>query len=197
LMGMKFKQMGLEGEWLQHLGDAVKEGSWFICGPSGHGKTHYALQLAKYMTNFGRVAYNSIEQGESATIQTAFEHVGMADVNKKLILLDKESLEEVIYRLSLPKSPTIIFTDSLQTLRYDLKGERGITYADYRKLMAMFPKKLFIFISKAKGAGPWNDMANNIKFDSHIKIWVENYYANIETTRYEGGGEVFDVWKER
>ena len=62
-MKMKFNSMGLEGEWLHHLGDATREGSWFIIGRSGHGKTYYALQMAKYLTNFGRVAFNSIEQG--------------------------------------------------------------------------------------------------------------------------------------
>jgi len=197
LASMKFKAIGLEGEWLRHLGNAVKEGSWFIYGPSGNGKTHYALQLAKYLAQFGRVTYDSVEQGESDTMRAAFEHVGMIDVNGKMELLNKESLEELIYRLKRPKSPSFIFIDSLQTLRFDRKGQRGVTYADYRQLMEMFPKKLFIFISKAKGLNPWNDMALNIKYDSHIKIWVENYYANIETTRYANGGEVFDVWKDR
>lgn len=197
LQNMRFKSIGLQGEWLKHLGDAVKEGSWFIYGPSGNGKTHYALQLAKYLAGFGRVEYNSIEQGDSATLLAAFKRVGMIEVNSKFGLLNKESLEEFVFRLKRKKSANIVFVDSLQTLRFDRKGERGITYTDYRKLLEMFPRKLFIFISKAKGPNPWNDMATNIKFDSHIKIWVENYYANIETTRYEGGGEVFDIWKDR
>lgn len=194
---MKFNPMGFEGDWLHHLGDAVKEGSWFIYGPSGNGKTHYALKLAKYLTSFGRVAYDSIEQGESATMQAAFAHVGMVDVNKRIVLLDKESLEELRYRLNKQKSPDIIIIDSLQTLRFDRYGERGINYTDYRRLMADFPGKLFIFISKCKGSQPWNDLATNIKFDSHIKIWVESFFANVETTRYAGGGEMYDIWPNR
>lgn len=197
IMNMRFKSMGIEGEWYNHLGDVVKEGSWFIYGPSGNGKTHYALKLAKYLCKYGRVGYDSIEQGESATIQTAFEDVKMYEVERDFILLDKESLQELRVRLKKHKSPDILFIDSLQTFRFDVEGTRGITYTDYRRLLAEFPKKLFVFISKSKGAQPWNDMANNIKFDSNIKIYVENFYANIETTRYTGGGEVMDIWPER
>jgi len=184
LLDMKFNSMGLEGEWLRHLGDAAREGSWFICGPSGNGKTHYALLMAKYLSQFGRVAYDSIEQGESSTIQTAFEELGMEEVNGRLLLLNKESLQEVRIRLKKHKSPDIVFFDSLQTLRFDTEGNRGINYTDYRKLLAEFPRKLFVFVSKAKGQQPWNLMADNIKFDSHIKIWVESFNAIIETTRY-------------
>lgn len=197
IMGMRFKSMGFTGDWLYHLGDAAKEGSWFICGPSGNGKTHYALQMAKYLCNFGKVAYNSIEQGESSTMQEAFSHVGMNDVNGQFLLLDKESLQELRWRLERRKSPDIIIIDSWQTFRFDADGNRGVSYVDYRKMMAEFPRKLFVIISKAKNNQPWNDTANNIKFDSHIKIWVENYFATVETTRYGQGGETFDIWEDR
>ncbi len=197
LMNMKFKTMGFEGEWLYHLGDASKGGSWFIYGQSSNGKTYYALKMAKYLCQFGRVAYDSIEQGESSTIQTAFENLGMEDVNKNMLLLDKESLLELRHRIAKHKSPDIIFIDSLQTLRYDPEGTRGITYTDYRKLIADFPKKLFVFVSKAKGNNPWNDMADNVKFDSDIKIQVVNFNAIIEGTRYKHGGNSFDIWAER
>ncbi len=197
LIGMKFKSMGFEGDWLYHLGNAAKEGSWFIYGPSGNGKTNYALQLAKYLCKYSRVAYNSIEQGKSSTLQAAFVRLGMAEVDTRLVLLNRESLLELRQRLMKHKSPDIVFIDSWQTFRYDLEGARSVSYADYRRLIQDFPRKLFVIISKAKQSQPWNDTANNIKFDSNIKIWVENYFAQIETTRYEFGGQNFDIWPER
>lgn len=196
VLNMKFKSMDLQGEWLKHLGKACKMGSWFVCGKSGNGKTTYALKLAKYLTNHGRVHYVSIEQDISGTLQNSMEIAGLKG-NEKNFRLVSESYLELIKRLLQQKSPDIIFLDSLQTMRYDLEGTRGINYANYRKLIKMFPDKLFVIISKAQGAGPWDAFALNVKFDSDIKIWVENYLANIETTRYGGGGDAYDVWPGR
>ncbi len=35
-------------------------------------QTRFALQLGKYLTHFGRVAYNSLEEGASVAMRTAF-----------------------------------------------------------------------------------------------------------------------------
>jgi hypothetical protein len=81
-----------EGEWLGSFGCPEPSGSWLIWGKSGNGKTRFALQLCRYLSQFGRVAYDSLEEGMSLTFKNAMSDVGMASAGRKFILLDKEPL---------------------------------------------------------------------------------------------------------
>lgn len=89
---------------------------WLIWGDSGSGKTTFTLQLCKYLAGFGRVAYDSLEQGLSLSLQRAWERVDMAEAGSNIILLNKEELPELRARLSKRKSPEIVVIDSLQYL---------------------------------------------------------------------------------
>lgn len=193
-MKKKFKVMGFEGAWLHHLGDATKEGSWFITGKSGMGKSNYALKLAKYLSNFGRVAYNACEEADCSTLQASLNRVNMLPVGKRFLPLNQESFLELRLRLKQPKSHDIVFIDSIQTMFYDPNKTRRFSYTDYRTLIDEFPKKLFVMISKWE---PSEKLVINIKHDSHIKIIVDTYYATIEATRYDNGGQAFDAWPDR
>lgn len=57
------------------------------------------MQVCRYLTRFRRVAYNSLEQGLSLSLQKAWEHVGIAEVGSRIILLNKESLKDLHVRL--------------------------------------------------------------------------------------------------
>ena len=73
LFRMNIKTIGWGGEWKQVLGDPARTGVWIMWGGSGSGKTSFALQLAKELTNYGKVAYNSLEQGASLSMREALE----------------------------------------------------------------------------------------------------------------------------
>jgi lipoate-protein ligase A len=88
------------------------------------------MMLAKYLTKFEKVFYNSVEEGLSRSVQIAYERVGMIEASGK-ITLKKEGLEAMIERLQKRKSANIVFVDSLQFL--------GITFKDYKRLKTMFP----------------------------------------------------------
>lgn len=185
LLNKKRRILEFEGAWRDSLGRPELKGSWIVWGPSGSGKTRFTLQLCKYLAGFGRVAYNSLEEMDGESLARAFEQVGMQEVSKRLVLLPGESLAEQIERLKRPKSPEIIVNDSLQYL--------GITYSEYKELRAMFPRKLFIFISHAKGQDPATSVAQKIRYDAMIKIRVEGFKA-FPSTRY-GGGKPFTIWE--
>ena len=68
----RFKTVDFDGAWLASIGMPVLRGTWLIYGGSGSGKTSFCLQLAKYLSQFGRVLYNSLEQGLSPTMQAAW-----------------------------------------------------------------------------------------------------------------------------
>ncbi|MCU7571192.1 hypothetical protein N4241_08765, partial [Riemerella anatipestifer] len=59
----KFNTMKFEGDWLELIGEPEVSGCWIIWGLSGNGKTRFALQLAKYLTKFQKVFYNTLEEG--------------------------------------------------------------------------------------------------------------------------------------
>ena len=186
LLNSNLKTMPFEAEWKAAMGEPEMKGAWMIWGNSANGKTRFALQLAKYLTKFGRVAYNSLEEGVSVSMRNAFEDVGMAEVKRKIILLDQEPIEQLVKRLEKRKSPDIVFIDSLQYT--------GMRYSDYKDLRKKFPRKLFVFISHADGKDPAGRVAKSIRFDAFIKIWVEGYRAQCQG-RY-GGGAPYIIWKD-
>jgi hypothetical protein len=164
-----------------------------VYGGSGSGKTTYVMQLCKYLTNFGRVAYNSLEQGLSLSLQKAWERVGMEEVGSKIILLCKESLSDIRERLTRKNAPNIVVIDSVN---YWI----GFTMRDYTKLKDDNPDTLFVFIAHEDKGQPKGNMAKNIRYDADIKIRVEGYKA-FATSRYEDtdkseGGQDYVIWEQ-
>lgn len=191
----KFDPAPFDGPFKASLGCPELKGSWLIFGKSGSGKTTFALQLAKYLTRFvDKVAFDSLEQGLSLSMQKAWKRVDMEEAGSKVIFLDKEPLPELRDRLSKRKSPNVVVIDSVICLV-------GMRLADYQKLMNDYPDKLFIFLAHEDDRGnPWPALAEKIRKLSDIKMRVEGYRV-YTTTRYEDrtkgeGGEYFTIWEE-
>lgn len=174
------------GEWLEAVGTPELTGSWIVWGGSANGKTRFALQLAKYLCKFGKVAYDSLEEGLSLSMQQAIADVGMSDCKRNFILLDKESIADLVERLKKQRSPKVVIIDSLQYT--------GMTYADYKALRDTFRNKLFVFVSHADGKEPRGNVGKSVKYDAFVKIYVEGYKA-IPQSRF-GGGREYVIWKE-
>lgn len=175
-----------EGDWLESIGCPELTGTWIVWGNSTNGKTRYSLQLAKYLAKFCRVAYNTLEEGLSKSIQDAVMEVGMDDVSRSFRLLDKETITDLFVRLRKKQSPDVVIIDSLQYT--------GLTYTEYKRLRDEFRHKLFIFISHAEGMEPKGNVAKSIKYDAFVKIRVEGYKA-FPQSRF-GGGKEHVIWKK-
>ncbi len=186
LLNRKFKGLPFEGDWLEALGQPELTGSWLIWGNSGNGKTRFALQLAKYLCKFVRVAYNPLEEGASLSFQAAVADVNFNGSGRRFLILDKEPIADLIARLEKPKSPEVVIIDSVQY--------SGLKYADYIALRDRFRRKLFILVSHADGKLPEGRVAKSIRYDAMIKIWVEGYRA-YPISRY-GGGLPYTIWHE-
>lgn len=50
------------------------------------------MQLCKYLCRFGRVAYDSLEEGACLTMQNTLMRFQMQEVNRRFLLLDAEPL---------------------------------------------------------------------------------------------------------
>ena len=181
----RFKVLPFEGEWKDAIGCPELTGSWIIWGNSGNGKTRFALQLCKYLCQFGRVAYDSLEEGVSVSLVKAIKETHMMEVRRKFVVLDKEPIDQLTERLERPKSPDIVCVDSLQYT--------GMSYEQYKALKERFPKKLFIWISHADGTLPEGRVAKKVRFDSNVKVFVQAYRAE-PVSRY-GGGKPYIIWE--
>ncbi len=186
LLTTEFNVIDFEGQWEDLIGKPELAGTWIIFGKSGNGKTRFTLQLCKYLTQFGRVAYDSLEEGVSLSMRMAMVEVGMESVKKNIVLLDQEPISDLIIRLKKRKSPNIIVIDSVQYT--------GMSYDDYKQLRKLFPNKLFILISHAEGKEPAGRVAKSIRYDSFVKIWIEGFKA-FALSRY-GGGQPFTIWEK-
>jgi hypothetical protein len=186
LLNTKFKSMPFEGKWADSFGCPEPTGCFMIYGEVKQGKTDFAMQLAKYLTQFGRVQYNSVEEGLSLSLQNAIRRNEMSEVSGKIIITDKEEYWELKERLVKRHSPRIVFIDSIQMWDF--------TYSNYLELKSEFKSKLFVFISHTKHKIPQGSTAERINRDAHVSIRVEGFKAFV-ISRY-GGGAPFVINQE-
>ncbi len=189
ILSKKFKLLPFEGEWQRSLGRPEKGFTCMIWGPSSNGKSSFGMQFAKYLTNFGRVAYDALEEGYSHTTQMNFERNFMGTTTGKMLLLDREPFPVIMERMSKHKSPDFLFIDSLQYLRI-----KGWQYNELKLLMYK-KKKGLILISQAKGKEPKGALADDVRYDVDLKLRVEGYKV-FPGGRLNGGGEPFVIWHE-
>lgn len=178
LLTMKFPKIPLEGRWRELMGQPQLKGGILIWGDSAQGKTSFALQLAKELSRYEPVLYDSLEEGISESIRAACVREKMVEVGNRVLLLDNEPVPELIERLSRPKSRNVVIVDSLQYT--------GMTFETYKELLELFPKKLFVFISHADGKEPAGRIATQVKFNANVKIRVAGFTA-YAISRYGGG----------
>ncbi|MBE6245568.1 MAG: ATP-binding protein [Bacteroidales bacterium] len=190
VLSSRHDTLNFDGEWLEAIGNPAACGSWIIWGQSFNGKTAFAMQLAKYLCRFGKVLYNSMEEGVGRSIQVAIERTGMDSVARRFNLLDSEDIDELMLRLSQRKHPKVVIMDSIQY--------SGINYAQYKEIKKKFNDILWIWISQAEGRLPEGRLANRVRYDAMVKIRVEGYRAYINSrfkADYQGKNYI-TVWEE-
>lgn len=146
------------------------------------------MQLAKYLTKWHLVAYDSIEEGISASFAETLRRCRMNEVKaSRFIVLNNEDIKDIECRLSKRKSPKIVIIDSIQFL--------GLNTETYLRWKKRFPEKLFIYITHLQGQYPEGKTALKIWRDSDVVIKVEGFRA-YPTSRY-GGGKPITISEEK
>jgi hypothetical protein len=176
------------GQWLDAIGRPEVRGSWIIWAGSGHGKTTFIMQLCKYLTSFGRVLYNTLEEGNSESLKLVLKDVKMEEVSDKITFLDQEPMDELSERLRRHKAPRIVVIDSWQYADMTLK--------QYKAMIKEFNNTLFIIISHAEGKEPEGKVAKKIRYDAMVKIHVEGYKAFCKSRYLRGIGPPIIIWQE-
>lgn len=181
----KFVELDLPPDFKKLIGTPERTGIWLIWGQSFNGKTSFSMQLAKALTNCGKVFYNTLEEGARKSMQMAVIAQNMQEVKNRFLIGNREGMDELKERLRKKKSPDIIFIDSLQYT--------GINKSEYKQLKEEFYNKLFIFISHADGKNPEGSLAKFVKYDADVKIRVEGYKAMC-LSRLGGDKEPYIIW---
>ena len=187
VLSMKKAVLPFEGKWADAFGQPERTGIWFVWGNSGNGKTSFVMQLCKELCKYGRVVYDSLEEGDSLTVQESFIRHGITAANRRLQLLNCEPLAELSERMAGRKSPDFYVIDSFQYAQ--------ISYREYIKFKEAHRDKLVIFTSHADGRNPAGRAARSVMYDSTLKVWVEGYRA-FSKGRFIGATGEFVVWDE-
>lgn len=183
----KFIELDLPPAFKKLLGTPERSGVWIIWGESYNGKTGFSLQLAKALTQSGKVFYNTLEEGARKSMQRAIVQQNMQEVKNRFLIGNRESTEDLKERLRRKKSADIIFIDSLQ--------HAELTKKEFKLLKEEFTNKLFIFISHADGKNPEGSLAKFVKYDADVKIRVEGYRAMC-LSRLGGDKEPYTIWEQ-
>ena len=186
ILNKKYDVFPFDGKWKDAFDTPEVRGCWFVWGNSGNGKTSFVMQLCKELCKYDRVAFNSLEEGTSLTVQNNLRRFGMAEVSRHLAFI-KEDIPTLKIRLRRHKSFNIVIIDSFQYTQ--------MTYRDYIQLKEEFPDKLFVFISHARGKNPKGDAATSVMYDADLKIWVEGYVA-FSKGRYQGATGEYTIWEK-
>lgn len=187
LLHKKYELLSFQGEWYQAFGNPENCGVWFVWGNSGNGKTSFILQLCKELSRFGRIVFNSLEEGDNHTLHKAFKREGMSAIKRKLIVTC-ESMEDLDERLSRRKAPDIAVIDSYQYTQ--------MSFRDYLAFKKKHANKLLVIISQADGKKPMGRAAVSVMYDASLKIWIEGYRA-FSKGRYIGpNGGVYTIFEE-
>ena len=141
----------------------------------------------KYLAQFVKVGYNSLEEGSAHTMQKSFRNVGMAEVARRVTLIEGESIDQISARLMKKHSPQVMIIDSFQYTQ--------MTYKQYIEFKQKHRNKLIIFISHADGKMPAGRSAKSVMYDASLKIWVEGYKA-FSKGRYIGATGEYVIWPE-
>lgn len=179
---MNFPFYEFEGDFQKAFGQPEKNFRMLIFGPEKHGKTDLALKYAKYLCRFGKVLFNSSEEGKSKTMQDAFHRNEMREVAGKFFLCHKETHEDIKERLAKKYSGyRFYFNDSID---YNETTER-----QYKELVKLFPRLAQVHLSWEDTKGnPLTEAAKMIAKRVDIKVYVKNRIA-YPTSRF-GGNEL-------
>lgn len=186
VLTIKFDTNRLGGGWDECVGEIETTGIWFIWGNSGNGKTSAVVSLCKELSAFGKVLYNSREEGVSLTMQNTLRRYGMGELGSRFQLANM-SLQELDEKISQQRSPKFVVLDSFQFM--------GLTYKDFRAFCEKHKNKMLIFVSRTRGRQPEGRAAISAMYDASCKIWVEGYKA-FSKGRFVGTTGEMTIWDE-
>lgn len=180
----------LEEKWVHALGELKQGFRLIVWGESGNGKSNFVMQLAaQLLKSLGAGLYLSLEEKQGPTMQRLIERYIGEDYRQLIKFPDRHTTyAELMAYLKKPRTPNWIVIDSVQY--FDFESEKR-----YKAMEEAFPHKNFVFVSHAKGRQPDGRVADKIRYDAGIKVFVRKDIAYIMHSRY-GGHTNFVIWEQ-
>lgn len=188
IQAKKYKTLPWGDVWSAPFGEVPMNETWFISGASASGKSSFVMQLAKELCKYGMTLYLSYEEGVRQSFKERVERVGMEEVQGRFRVATSDSYEELIERLSRPKSPHFVIVDSFQVAEW--------SYDQAKSLLERFRAKSFIFISQEHKGQPMGKAAVRLRYLSGIKVRVVGYKAFCQGRFTNNPGSYYTVWEE-
>jgi energy-coupling factor transporter ATP-binding protein EcfA2 len=171
LLSKQYSTYGLSEQWVNTIGEVEQNFKMLVWGASGSGKTTFAMLLAKMLSKYGKVYYNSIEQGEGKSLQDVVRLTNMEEAEGVVMFGDKDTFDEMVSKIQKNRCKFCII-DSVQYA--------NLTTTQYKYLIAKFPKKSFILISwEGSGGEPKGEHAKAIRYMVCIKAHVKRGQAEV------------------
>lgn len=143
-------------------------------GLPGNGKTTYVMQLCKALTALGKAYYNSIEQGDSKSLQDVIALCRMDECAPGTIVFgDRDTFEDMMEKLRKNRAKFVVI---------DSRDYMELTQAQWKLMTETFPKKAFIIVCwEGFGGNPKSEHAAAIRFMADIKVHVRNGVATAQS----------------
>ena len=169
---MEFDTLGLQGKWLNLIGDPSKNFTAMVFGKPKMGKSYLCIDFAGYLSrHHGKVLYVAKEEGLDYTLQMKLNDKDVAHANLFVASILPENLAAYDF----------IFLDSVNKL--------GLSPEALNLLKSVNPTKSFIFIFQATKAGNFRG-DNSFQHDVDIVIEVPEKGKAIQNGRFNQGGEM-------
>ena len=94
-LSIRRSTLRLEGGWGNCVGEIDRTGVVFFWGKSGNGKTSAVLSFGKELARFGRVLYNSLEEGLSVSFLNALRRHAMQDCGRRFQVVAGETIADL------------------------------------------------------------------------------------------------------
>lgn len=185
LLAKTYKVFEFNGVWQQIFGRPEKGGIWLIFGAEKNGKTTMAVLMAAMFAKWVRVDYISAEEGTGAEFQETVKRAGLDAQDRRLRFLPYISLQEMMNRLEMRQSASVVFIDNITIYRDELGG--GML----RKLTALYPKVTFVFLAHAERNEPYTATAVLCKKLAKVIVRIEGLTAFV-SGRCPGGNITID-----
>lgn len=188
ILTKQYRSLAFDGVWQEVFGLPSDPFTMLMYGHPKNGKTTFAMFFAKYLTRFGKVWYNSIEEGDTKTIQDAFVRAGLHELEEgKFMLGDRYFFSDMVDKLARPNSGRFVFIDSRDFI--------NLTCQQFKKLKALYPRKSFIIVCWEAAGKPAGKFAKDIEFIVDVVVHVANYRA-FARSRF-GGGREYVIWDKK
>jgi hypothetical protein len=184
LRQMKFQSLNFEGRWGELLGLPSVNFHCIIHGLSGHGKSTFGIQFAKYLADFGRVLYVSGEEGLFKTFQDKFTN---SDAWSDSIDVAEIKTYDELIRIVIPDTYNFIFLDSLDAMKIDITR--------LKKIKDTFKNSALITISQSTKTGLMRG-SNEIMHEGDVCVRVTDGLAETTKNRFKEKGTAFNVFQQ-